>query len=485
MKTIKNAIRIGLTVACFSAILSTGDVSAQILRVDSVSVDSVWNSDSTWTDLNDIVQKRFSRDCRISFIPQGEGKARMSVAMSVDSGKTWDPLPDPLVILKDALSPTFITGKKVTFTVRVPGGDTPGVAFKMTAQQAAPLIKGNPKMNLVGGITVLTPGQNISVVFGVKLATDTLSTGNGFCSLQKVYWDAGGEGTIDDSSTGANVLAWTWPTKVPSGASGQTDTIIARAVDKNGLSSVPETLTVQFGLNRMIVMKDIPAGTFSMGEVNVASPVHQVTLSAFKMQETDVTQEQYLAVMNTNPSYFNTGDGIIMLRPVEMVDWYHAVQFCNALSKLSGLDTVYNTTTWGTDFTKNGYRLPTEAQWEYACRAGTTTAFYWGDDSAGSGGVSWNYYNAGSTTHPVATKLANPYGLYDITGNVWNWCSDKYDTYTADSVTDPPGPSTGTYRSLRGGSWNDNPGYYRSAYRNAASPEYKFYCNGLRVVLPK
>src|SRR5271157_25286 len=110
-----------------------------------------------------------------------------------------------------------------------------------------------------------------------------------------------------------------------------------------------------------IVMKGMPAGTFTMGSdsaVDSAQPAHQVTLSAFKMSETEVTQEQYLAVMDTNPSYWNTGSA---RRPVESVSWFNAVLFCNTLSKLSGLDTVYDTTTWAADFTKSGYRLPTEA----------------------------------------------------------------------------------------------------------------------------
>ena len=493
MKTIENATKLGLTITFFTAILSAGNVSAQILHVDSVSVDSVWNSDSSWYDINSILQQRVSRDCNVSFIPQGEGTAQMFIAISMDSGKTWAPKPDSLIdsliVQNYALYKTFVTGQKATITVRVLGGNRPGVAFKMIARQAAPIIVGNPKTNFLGIVTPPTPGQKIGTALSVSLVSVLWSI-NGYCPLAKVYWDALGDGTIDDSTTGTNALTWTWLTQVPAGASRQRRAVIARAIDKIGLSSVPETLTVQFGLQRIIAMKDIPTGTFIMGSDSSvdygASPPHQVTLSAFKMQETDVTQEQYLAVMGTNPSYFDSGTGAA-LRPVETVSWYDAVHYCNALSKLSGLDTVYNTTTWAADFTKSGYRLPTEAQWEYACRAGSITEFWWGPDTNGMGARTWSYNNSGGTTQPVATKLANAYGLYDMTGNVWQWCNDWYGSYTAGAATDPTGATTGTYRVLRGGSWN----YYdvddiRSANRYYNDPDVSNYVViGFRVVLPR
>ncbi len=244
------------------------------------------------------------------------------------------------------------------------------------------------------------------------------------------------------------------------------------------------------GLQRMIVMKDIPAGMFTMGSDSSAddsaSPAHQVTLSAFKMQETEVTQEQYLAVMGINSSHFDTGAGA-SLRPVDEVDWYDAVQFCNALSAISGLTPVYDTSTWSADFSKTGYRLPTEAQWEYACRAGSTTAYWWGPDTNGLGACTWWENNSNGTTHPVATKLANSYGLYDITGNVWQWCNDWYGVYTGGAATDPTGAATGTYRVERGGSWHDSDSaYFRSTDRAYSDlPNFRNNDNGFRVVLPR
>jgi formylglycine-generating enzyme required for sulfatase activity len=263
----------------------------------------------------------------------------------------------------------------------------------------------------------------------------------------------------------------------------------------NQSSMAPETLAVPHGLARPIVFKHIPAGTFTMGSDSLedrgASPPHQVTLSAFKMSETHVTQEQYLAVMDTNPSYADTGTGA-SLRPVESVSWFDAVKFCNALSLLSGLTVVYDTSAWTADFTKSGYRLPTEAQWEYACRAGSTTEWWWGSDTNGMGARTWSAYNSDNITHSVATKLANVYGLYDMTGNVWQWCSDYYGDYTAGAATDPTGPATGLCRVLRGASFGyDISGVkvedvFRSAYRyKYIYPTYKYDNYGFRVVLPR
>jgi formylglycine-generating enzyme required for sulfatase activity len=226
-------------------------------------------------------------------------------------------------------------------------------------------------------------------------------------------------------------------------------------------------------------MKTIPAGTFSMGESWIADSVHQVTLSAFAMASTHVTQGQYLAVMGVNPSHF-TGD---LNRPVESITWFNAVRYCNTLSTLVGYDMAYDTITWVLDTSKNGFRLPTEAQWEYACRAGTTTEYWWGADTAGMGACTWSIYNSDSTTHPVASKSANAFGLYDITGNVWQWCNDWYECYGSSAQTNPRGPATGTQRVLRGGSW----GYddFRCATRDASDPNAYDDKDGLRCVLPR
>ena len=250
-------------------------------------------------------------------------------------------------------------------------------------------------------------------------------------------------------------------------------------------------------------MKLIPAGTFTMGssttEVSRSSgeTQHSVTLSAFYMDSTDVTQGQYLAVMGVNPSYFSSCGTTC---PVEDVTWFDAVLYCNARSKKANLDTVYSYTamtgTYGNgvtaltgiaaDLSKSGYRLPTEAQWEYAARGGTTTAYYWGDDTATAtvSKYAWYTTNASSTTHPVATKLPNPYGLYDMAGNVWQWTNDWYGTYSTTAATDPSGPSSGTGRVIRGGSWSSGASSLRSANRGYYSPDLRYYFSGFRSVRP-
>jgi formylglycine-generating enzyme required for sulfatase activity len=231
-------------------------------------------------------------------------------------------------------------------------------------------------------------------------------------------------------------------------------------------------------------MKLISAGTFTMGSSSSfnakASPPHPVTLAAFYMDTTEVTQAQYKAVMSVNPANF-VGD---LTRPIEQVTWYDAVLYCNARSKLEGKDTVYAFTaisgTAGNGctglanlsyaFANTGYRLPTDAEWEYACRAGTTTMFYWGDDSTAAtvGQYCWYFGNSGGTTHPVATKKPNAWGLYDMGGNVWQWCNDYFSSYTSASQTNPTGAATGNNRCLRGGSWTQDNGlvYISSAGRD-------------------
>jgi len=224
-----------------------------------------------------------------------------------------------------------------------------------------------------------------------------------------------------------------------------------------------------------IEMIRIPGGTFQMGEDLVGTddvkPVHAITLSAFSMSKYPVTQEQYEAVIGMNPSKFksNPATGEVQeKRPVENVTWYDAVEFCNKLSVVEKLQPVYTITNRKpstgypiksanvtADFSKNGYRLPTEAQWEYAAKGGNPNAAGWkGYMYSGSntlGDVAW--YLGYDETHEVGKKAPNNLGLYDMSGNVWEWCWDWYGNYTSAAQTDPKGPSSSSedIRVIRGG----------------------------------
>ena len=223
-------------------------------------------------------------------------------------------------------------------------------------------------------------------------------------------------------------------------------------------------------------MKGVAGGTFWMGAQSanpngqnydseassVESPVHSVTLSTFYMGETEVTQELWQAVMGSNPSYFSGTN-----RPVEQVSWNMIVnQFIPALNALTG----------------RTFRLPTEAEWEYAARGGNQGHGYKYAGSNTIWNVAWFSGNSGGQTHQVATKSPNELGLYDMSGNVWEWCSDWYGSYGSGSQTNPQGPSSGSFRVLRGGSWI-NSGDCRVSRRLSSEPGNTSYTFGFRLVL--
>ena len=166
----------------------------------------------------------------------------------------------------------------------------------------------------------------------------------------------------------------------------------------------------------------------------------------------------------SNPSNFKGKDN-----PVEQVSWDDAQAFLKKLSEI----------------TKQTVRLPTEAEWEYSCRAGTTTTYYSGDTEADLARVAWYIDNSKNTTHPVGQKEPNKFGLYDMHGNVWQWCQDWYseDYYGKSEAENPAGPAQGSYRLLRGGSWGGSPVDCRSAGRGGSNPDFRFYYFGFRIVL--
>ena len=195
---------------------------------------------------------------------------------------------------------------------------------------------------------------------------------------------------------------------------------------------------------------------------------HQVTLTKqYSMGIYPVTQSEYHQIMGSNPSRFKRDR-----HPVEQVRWEDATEFIQKLNGLSGERTAGRT-----------YRLPTESEWEYACRAGSSRAYCFGEDKARLGEYACYGENSGRKTHPVGQKKPNAWGLYDMHGNVWEWCSDWYGDYPRGALTDPTGPSTGRYRVGRGGSWDNEAAFCRSAYRSWDDPSKLILFLGFRLAL--
>ena len=209
-------------------------------------------------------------------------------------------------------------------------------------------------------------------------------------------------------------------------------------------------------------MIKVEGGTFQMGEEGVATPVHSVTLSDYYIGETEVTCALWQAVMDTCPCEAY-GDDL----PVNEVSWYNCQEFIGKLNQKTG----------------RRFALPTEAQWEFAARGGNKSRGYEYSGGNNIDDVAWYWFNVSSMTQPVGTKLANELGLYDMSGNVCEWCADWYDDYSSSSQTDPTGPKTGSSRVNRGGGWLNLDDSCRSASRDYDAPDSHFFDLGLRLVL--
>ena len=253
------------------------------------------------------------------------------------------------------------------------------------------------------------------------------------------------------------------------------DSGICAAQARSKKCPTDNTFVVSLKGNVKLVMVKLSGGTFTMGtdnsRYNDEKPAHQVRVPSFTIGQTEITQAQWKAVMDDqNPSKFK-GENL----PVEQVSWDQAVEFCQRLSKK----------------TRFKFRLPTEAEWEYACRAGTQTEYSFGSNRNVLDQYAWHAGNSDNKTHPVGIKQANRFNLLDMLGNVWEWCSDRYsENYYAELsrqgviAVNPQGPRTGTERVVRGGSWGFDENFH-SSRRNRHAPSSANESVGFRVACTK
>lgn len=315
-------------------------------------------------------------------------------------------------------------------------------------------------------------------VFSYKLVSESRRVGNIAVSVHppdariELYSDGGESYSAEGTQIFSDIPVGEYRLEVfaPAHASA------ARTIQLASGETVRERIIIARGPSGPVddmFFSEIEGGEFMMGaqpfEQQASDseyPRHSVSISSFELMTTEVTQAMWDQLMNTNPS-FNKGDSL----PVHGVTWLEAQAF---IGKLNELDP------------RGNYRLPTEAEWEYACRAGRDSSrFWWGDDPeyVELGKYAWYNDNSDGKPHPIGRKGPNPWGLHDIQGNVWEWCSDWYgETYYASSPQDDPqGPSSGESRVLRGGSWNYGPEVCRSAYRGHDDPSIGFDYYGFRV----
>ena len=240
---------------------------------------------------------------------------------------------------------------------------------------------------------------------------------------------------------------------------------------RNSTSHSSSTVSLSTELNKLINnMVYVSGGTFTMGGTSEQGseaesdekPTHNVTLSSYYICKYEVTQALWRAVMGSNPSEFKDDN-----LPVERVSWNDCQTFINRLNSYTG----------------RNFRLPTEAEWEFAARGGNYSRRYKYSGSNDIGDVAWNTDNSGDRTHPVGTKRPNELGLYDMSGNVFEWCSDWYGTYSSYSQTNPTGATSGSGRVNRGGSWIFDAWYCRASIRFGHAPGFSSSNLGLRLVL--
>ena len=295
----------------------------------------------------------------------------------------------------------------------------------------------------------------------------------------RVYWNMAKDGLKVDPTTASLTVAYNYPRycviNLAGGSSASSYPVVyMNAEPKGGFTNDTYKTT-------KLVLKRVDAGSFTMGNSSESdNKAHSVTLSkTFYMGLFEVTQKQWYQVMGSNPcssTSYGKGDAY----PVHYVS-YNDIRGSSSGAKWPTSNAVDSSSFLGKLRTKTGlaFDLPTEAQWEYTCRAGTTTTYSYG--SSANGDYMWYTDNSSSKTHEVGTRKANSWGFYDMHGNVWEWCLDWYSSSTPSGGTDPKGSSSGSYRVLRGGGWSNNASYCASAYRRNLYPSSSNDYYGFRL----
>ena len=341
--------------------------------------------------------------------------------------------------------------------------------------------------NEPGGVTqtvaTVITGDVTDITQTTAVCGGEVKSENGWAVTERgVCWSTSQNPTVSDSHTTDGSGTGSFTSSITGLTVNTTYYVRAYATNSAGTSyGEQRTFTTQggggggqtqtFTVNGVTFeMVAVEGGTFTMGGTSEQGsdawdnefPMHSVTLSDYYIGKFEVTQELWKAVMGSNPSYFN-GSNL----PVEQVSWNDSQEFITKLNGLTGAN----------------FRLPTEAEWEYAARGGSESGGYKYSGSNSIGEVAWYTDNSGSKTHTVGTKSPNELGIYDMSGNVWEWCQDWYGSYSSGSQTNPQGPSSTSFRVLRGGSWGGSARGCRVSIRDNIAPDYRNDHIGFRLVL--
>jgi formylglycine-generating enzyme required for sulfatase activity len=385
--------------------------------------------------------------------------------------------------LSATVAPTNATNKAVSWTsnntaVATVSGGTVSAVAEGSATITVTTQDGNKSATCAVSVTSGGTGGNVAVS-GVTLNKTSVSlTVGGIEALSATVAPANATNkAVSWTSNNTAVATVSGGTVFAVAAGNATITVTTQDGNKTATCSVTVTSGGTGGGGSYV---RIDGGTFLMGSPSTEASrgsdetQHQVTVSGFYIGKNPVTQAEYQSLMGTNPSNFKGAD-----LPVDQVLWSEAVEYCNRLSQQEGLTPVYSNSGSSCNWNASGYRLPTEAEWEYACRAGTTTAYSTGSAiTTGQANFSGNGVNR---TTPVESYSPNSWGLYDMHGNISEWCWDWYGDYSSGAQTNPHGAVTGTNKVLRGGYWDSAARYLRSAARGKNFPSTKHNGIGFRV----